>query len=56
MCSNARVWTFLKQVDEAEAARCRSGGCPHCGAALHSATYPRKPHGLAPEPGADARR
>ena len=25
--SNARVWAFLKQVDEAEAARCRSAGC-----------------------------
>ena len=47
--SNARVWAFLTQVDEAEAARCRSAGCAHCGAVLHSATYPRKPHGLAPE-------
>ena len=26
--SNARVWTFLKQVDAAEAQACRSGGCP----------------------------
>ena len=49
--SNARVWAFLKQVDEAEAARWRSGGCAHCGAVLHSATYRRKPHGLAPAPG-----
>ena len=54
--SNARVWAFLKQVDEAEAARCRSAGCAHCGAVLHSATYPRKPHGLAPELREDARR
>ena len=54
--SNARVWAFLKQVDEAEAARCRSGGCAHCGAVLHSATYPRKPHGLAPALREDARR
>ena len=54
--SNARVWAFLKQVDEAEAARCRSTGCGHCGAVLHSATYPRKPHGLAPELREDARR
>ena len=52
--SNARVWAFLKQVDEAEAARCRSAGCAYCGAALHSATYPRKPHGLAAELRADA--
>ena len=29
--SNARVWAFLKQVDEAEAALWRSAGCPHCG-------------------------
>ena len=54
--SNARVWAFLKQVDEAEARRWRSAGCPHCGAALHSAMYPRKPHGLAPELRGDARR
>ena len=54
--SNARVWAFLKQVDEAEAARCRSAGCTHCGAVLHSATYPRKPHGLAPALRDDARR
>lgn len=54
--SNARVWAFLKRVDEAEAERCRSAGCPRCAAALHSATYPRKPHGLAPELRADARR
>ena len=54
--SNARVWAFLKQLDEAEAARWRSAGCPHCGAALHSATYPRKPHGLAPALREDVRR
>ena len=28
----------------------------HCGAALHSAPYPRKPYGVAPELRADARR
>ena len=54
--SNARAWAFLTQVDAAEAQLCRSGGCPHCGAVLHSATYPRKPHGLAPELRDDARR
>ncbi|MDE2973763.1 MAG: transposase [Gemmatimonadota bacterium] len=54
--SNARAWAFLTQVDAAEAQRCRSRGCPHCGAVLHSATYPRKPHGLAPELRDDARR
>lgn len=45
---NARVWDFLRQVDAAEAEACRAAGCPRCGGALHSATYPRKPHGLAP--------
>jgi len=54
--SNARIWDFLKQVDAAEAAACRAAGCPHCGGALHSATYPRKPHGLAAELRDDARR
>ncbi len=42
---DARVWDFMKQVDAAEAASCRVAGCPRCGGALHSATYPRKPHG-----------
>ena len=54
--SNARVWAFLKEVDAAEAEVCRSAGCPHCGGELHSATYPRKPHGLAPSLRNDARR
>ena len=54
--SDARVWALLKRIDEAEAASCRSAGCPHCGGELHSATYPRKPHGLAPPLRDDARR
>ena len=54
--TNARAWAFLTQVDAAEAQLCRSRGCPHCGAVLHSATYPRKPHGLAPELRDHARR
>ena len=54
--SNARAWAFLKQVDAAEAEICRSAGCPRCGGELHSATYPRKPHGLASSLRADARR
>ena len=54
--SNARVWAFLKEVDAAEAQRCRSAGCRRCGGVLHSATYPRKPHGLAPGLRGDARR
>jgi len=54
--SNARAWAFLKQIDEAEAARCREAGCSQCGGDLHSATYPRKPYGLAAELREDARR
>ena len=54
--SNARVWAFLKRVDEAEAEACREAGCPRCGGDLHSARYPRKPHGLAPELRDDVRR
>ena len=54
--SNARVWDFLKQVDAAEAQACLAAGCPRCGAALHSATYPRKPHGLAADLRVDVRR
>jgi len=53
---NARVWDFLKQVDAAEAEACREAGCPHCGGTLHSATYPRKPHGLAADLRDDVRR
>ena len=54
--SNARVWAFLKEVDAAEAEMCRSAGCRRCSGELHSATYPRKPHGLAPGLREDARR
>ena len=51
-----RVWAFLKTIDAAEAERCWAAGCPRCGGELHSASYPRKPHGLAPALRADARR
>ena len=54
--SNARVWAFLTQVDAAEAQASREAGCPRCGGALHSATYPRKPHGLAAALRDDVRR
>ena len=54
--SNARVWDFLTRVDAAEAAACRAAGCARCGGALHSATYPRKPHGLAAALRDDVRR
>ena len=54
--SNARAWALLERIDKEEAAACRAEGCPHCGGVLHSATYPRKPHGLAPELRGGARR
>lgn len=54
--SNARVWRALKGIGRAEAARCRSRGCRRCRGVLHSATYPRKPHGLAAELRGGARR
>jgi len=54
--SNARVWALLERIDKAEAATCREEGCPHCGDILHSATYPRKPHGLTAELRGGARR
>ena len=54
--SCARIWALLEQIDATEAARCRSGRCPRCGDRLHSATYPRKPHALAPALREDVRR
>ena len=47
MLCNVRVWAWLHEVDKAEAAHCRDAGCRHCPGRLHSATYPRKPYGLA---------
>ena len=54
------LWTVIEQkllsvlwlTDVEEAARVRAARCPHCGAALHRADYPRKPRGaenLPPE-------
>ena len=54
--SNARVWAFLKRVDAVEASVCRAARCPRCGGELHSATYLRKPYGLAADLRDDARR
>lgn len=36
---------FLLRIDEEFAAETRRGQCRHCGGALHSARYPRKPRG-----------
>ena len=54
--SNARVWAFLKRVDAADAELCRAVSCPRCGGVLHSATYLRKPYGLAADLRDDSRR
>ncbi len=40
-----RLYAFLEQVDEDFAAEARAGHCPHCGAVIHRADYPRKPRG-----------
>jgi len=40
----ARLWSFLRAVDQELAEETRKGGCP-CGGRLHSANYPRKPRG-----------
>jgi len=44
---DAKLWGVLYRIDEDLAAQARAGGCPHCGAAPHSARYPRKPRGVA---------
>jgi hypothetical protein len=36
---------FLLRIDEEFAVETRRRDWPHCGAALHSARYPRKPRG-----------
>ena len=51
-----RIWTVLWEIDLEEAHRVRAAGCQHCGCRLHSATYPRKPHGLASSLRAGVRR
>ena len=44
--SDPRLWDLLCRIDEQEASRVRCAGCRHCGGALHSATYARKPRGV----------
>lgn len=44
--SDSRLWDLLDQIDEREASRVRRAGCRHCGGALHSAAYVRKPRGV----------
>jgi hypothetical protein len=44
--AEGRLYAVLKHFDEDLAAEQRAGGCPRCGAALHWASYPRKPRGF----------
>lgn len=43
---SASFFVALRRLDEEIAAEARSGGCPHCGGALYTANYPRRPRGL----------
>lgn len=45
LLADGRLYTVLQRLDEDLAAEQRALGCPRCGAALHSAHYPRKPRG-----------
>lgn len=40
---------LLLEIDQEIAGRAREAGCRRCGAALHSACYPRKPRGCPAE-------
>ena len=44
--SDPRLWDPLCLVDEREASRVRRAGGRHCGGALHSARYARRPRGV----------
>lgn len=43
---DATFWQDLSKLDQFAAEQVRKEGCPHCGARLHSARYPRKPRGV----------
>jgi hypothetical protein len=43
--NEVRFHELLLRFDQDLAAQVRAGRCPSCGAALHSASYPRKPRG-----------
>lgn len=45
--SDSSFWEVLLRLDEETAAEVQARGCPYCGAAIHSARYPRKPRGVA---------
>lgn len=46
LLGDANLWRYLLEIDLAVAGEARAAGCPHCGADLHSARYPRKPRGV----------
>lgn len=45
LLSDVHFHELLLAVDRDLAEACRAEGCEHCGGALHSARYPRKPNG-----------
>ncbi|MBI4601208.1 MAG: hypothetical protein HY721_04525 [Planctomycetes bacterium] len=45
LLSDSRLESFLLEVDRDLAQKARDERCPHCGEALHSGHYPRKPRG-----------
>jgi hypothetical protein len=47
LLADGRLYELLQRFDEDLAGEQRAGGCPRCGAVLHSARYPRKPRGGA---------
>ena len=52
LLSDPSLYILLLRIDEELYAEARTQGCPHCGAPLHAAHYPRKPRGgpdLLPE-------
>lgn len=44
---DANFYQHLMRLDKALAAEVQAQGCPYCGGILHSARYPRKPHGVS---------
>ena len=47
LLSDTRLYEALLKFDGDIAEKARARRCPHCGGALHSARYPRKPRGSA---------
>lgn len=53
LLADGRLYQLLQRFDDDLAAEQRAGGCLMCGAALHSARYPRKPRGFVGRLSAD---